>query len=337
MANLLIKAPQLGIIDPIVDVYFARAKKDAQGNVKYEKIENLHLYEKVYIIFKTTEVNGKVLTFLNVRLFYYENKKGKIFLVKHDGIEKEIIIIPTSKEEENNIYFGIAEIDLFQEDTNEMDSIKKLIPLNLFLELGTEYRKIDNDVPPLEKIGTSISYSRYYYPFTTKVKCLKIKGINAPWMEMARTYIGTYEDKSSANNPIIQGWIEKHNQDFNLIGKRKTISIDNEPWCGVFVYNMLVLSGVRVERGKSWEHPSKASFYNTNWKNSVKIESPQYGAIAKMKWSHVTFIYNFDDTFVWVLGGNQPENGSAVRDGVVVNIAKYKISQVEEMRMPEGY
>ena len=56
-----------------------------------------------------------------------------------------------------------------------------------------------------------------------------------------------------------------------------------------------------------------------------------------MKWSHVTFIYNFDDTFVWVLGGNQPENGSAVRDGVVVNIAKYKISQVEEMRMPEGY
>ena len=103
------------------------------------------------------------------------------------------------------------------------------------------------------------------------------------------------------------------------------------------MYNMLVLSGVRVERGKSWEHPSKASFYNTNWKNSVKIESPQYGAIAKMKWSHVTFIYNFDDTFVWVLGGNQPENGSAVRDGVVVNIAKYKISQVEEMRMPEGY
>ncbi len=53
-----------------------------------------------------------------------------------------------------------------------------------------------------------------------------------------------------------------------------------------------------------------------------------------MKWSHVTFIYKFDDNFVWVLGGDQAEDGAAVRDGITVNIVKYRRNQVEKLMMP---
>ncbi len=168
-------------------------------------------------------------------------------------------------------------------------------------------------------------------------KWFELKKNHAPWMEFAKEHIGLYEDESSKSNPIIKEWIDNHNSDFNLQGKDRPITSDDDPWCGIFVYNMLRLAGIKVERGSSWEYPSKASFFKDNWKNSRVITKPQYGAIAKMKWSHVTFIYKFDDEFIWVLGGNQAENGAAIRDGVKVNIVKYRRNQVQELIMPLGY
>ena len=338
MANLLIKAPQLGIIDPIVDIFFAK-KRIEEKSVLYEKLNEASLYQKVCIV---VNVPQRIATLLDLKLkLYYcdsRTKENFVFNVQQNGNEVNIIETKIDTTLKNNeiIYMAIAEVELYTQDKIKMKILEKLSPLNIFMQLTWGVRDFNPEYS-LKLIKEFAYKDSYFYRFFGEGKWFRINKSIAPWMEIAKMYIGTYEDKSSASNPVIQGWIDRHNQDFNLDGKEKPISSDNEPWCGIFVYNMLVLSGVKIERGKSWEHPSKASFYNTNWKNSVKIKSPQYGAIAKMKWSHVTFIYNFDDTFVWVLGGNQPENGAAVRDGVIVNIVKYKISQVEEMRMPEGY
>ncbi len=50
----------------------------------------------------------------------------------------------------------------------------------------------------------------------------------------------------------------------------------------------------------------------------------------------ITFIHEFDETHIWVLGGNQAKDGAAVRDGVTVNIVKYTRAQVQEYRMPNS-
>jgi hypothetical protein len=155
------------------------------------------------------------------------------------------------------------------------------------------------------------------------------------WMDRAFSYIGTTEIKEKESQTDIQRWIDNMNSAYNLQGSNRPITSDNEPWCGVFIYGMLTESGTAVERGSSWQYPSLTTFYENNWENSTKLDSPKFGAVAKMQWSHVTFIYDFNDTHVWVLGGNQATDGAAVRDGVTVNIVRYPRSSIKSIMYPK--
>jgi len=56
-----------------------------------------------------------------------------------------------------------------------------------------------------------------------------------------------------------------------------------------------------------------------------------------MTYGHVAMVVDYDATYVWILGGNQPLNGAVVRDGVEVNITKYRRSLVSKYVLPSGY
>ena len=151
----------------------------------------------------------------------------------------------------------------------------------------------------------------------------------APWLYDARKNIGLKENNSSkVSNPIIQSMIDKNNADFGYPDKKgnSPIDNDNQPWCGVFAYHCLSNSGEGVTRN-SWQTPALATFFANNWNERVPIKNPVYGAIAVMPWSHVAFVVKVTDTHIWILGGNQPSadaKNKRVRDGVEVNITKYK-------------
>ena len=56
-----------------------------------------------------------------------------------------------------------------------------------------------------------------------------------------------------------------------------------------------------------------------------------------MNYSHVGFVVGFDAKNIWLMGGNQPQNGAAIRDGVEVNITKYSRTLVKNYVLPLNY
>ena len=56
-----------------------------------------------------------------------------------------------------------------------------------------------------------------------------------------------------------------------------------------------------------------------------------------MSYGHVAIVAQFDDKYVWIIGGNQPRNGARVRDGVEVNITRYSSKHVSKYIIPKGY
>ena len=56
-----------------------------------------------------------------------------------------------------------------------------------------------------------------------------------------------------------------------------------------------------------------------------------------MKYGHVAMIVGFNYEYVWILGGNQPQNGSSNRDGVEVNISRQPRSLVSKYIIPNNY
>jgi hypothetical protein len=114
---------------------------------------------------------------------------------------------------------------------------------------------------------------------------------------------------------------------------------DSDEWCGVFVYNALDESGFPITRkDKSWKTPAKSEFYLYDWNEGKTIANPTYGAIVRMNYSHVAFVVGFDDTYLWILGGNQQPT-PALEDGrgTEVNIRKVEKKKASGYSIPSSY
>ena len=137
MANLVIKAPQLGIIDPILDVYFAKVIEKDKG-ILLEKLEEAYLYQKVSVV---VELPQKVATLLYLKSRLYscnkETNKGEVFKVQQKGKEVDTIemTISSNQKEGEVVYMAIAEIDLYTQDKEKMENLEKESPLDMYLEL----------------------------------------------------------------------------------------------------------------------------------------------------------------------------------------------------------
>lgn len=130
--------------------------------------------------------------------------------------------------------------------------------------------------------------------------------------------------------------IDNMNNAFPRKDGLKPIYDDGDPWCGVFVYSCLTESGQKVT-SNGWQTPALNTFYKNNWNEGTVISKPKFGALAVMKYGHVAMVVGYNDKSVWILGGNQPRNGAVKRDGVEVNITKYKRSLVSTYVIPTGY
>lgn len=155
------------------------------------------------------------------------------------------------------------------------------------------------------------------------------------WVYQGEQHIGLTE----GSNATIQVMIDNMNAAFGYAGKaEKPINSDSDPWCGVFVYDCLTSAGQSVnQKPKTWQTPALNTFYSNNWAEGTVVSSPTYGAIAVMSYGHVAMVVGYNDKHVWILGGNQPRNGAAVRDGVEVNITRYSRSLVSKYVIPAGY
>ena len=175
MANLVIKAPQLGIIDPILDVYFAKVIEKDKGIL--EKLEEAYLYQKVSVV---VEVPQKVATllYLKLRLCFCnkESNKGEVFKVQQKGKEVDTIemTISSNQKEGEVVYTAIAEIDLYTQDKEKMGMLESLSPLNTFIQLTWGIRDF-NPQYSLKLIKEFIYKDSYFYHFFGEGKWFKIK------------------------------------------------------------------------------------------------------------------------------------------------------------------
>lgn len=125
--------------------------------------------------------------------------------------------------------------------------------------------------------------------------------------------IGTTEGDGAKNNPIVVSM-------FALSGHPE-VKTDSTPWCAAFVGYCLKKAGLK-NTGTLW-----ALHYA---KYGVKLREPVVGAIATKKRNgggHVFFVVDFDDDYVWGLGGNQGDRVSVVR---------YRRSEIVSFNWPDG-
>lgn len=100
-------------------------------------------------------------------------------------------------------------------------------------------------------------------------------------------------------------------------------SDDETPWCASFV------NWVLQQEGHTGTNSAAARSF-VNWGVDAELD---HGAIVVLKrgtqaWQgHVGFLYDHDDTRVWLLGGNQGDS---------VSIAEYRRSDVIAVRKPKG-
>lgn len=133
------------------------------------------------------------------------------------------------------------------------------------------------------------------------------------WTNIARSMIGTTEGAGAKNNPIVVSM-------YALSGHPE-VKADSTPWCAAFVGYCLKKAGLR-NTGTLW-----ALHYATY---GQKLKAPVIGAIATKKrdgGGHVFFVVDFDNTYVWGLGGNQ-------RDAV--NVMRYRRDELVSYNWPDG-
>lgn len=128
---------------------------------------------------------------------------------------------------------------------------------------------------------------------TTEIKIESSKEL--PWIEVAKSLLGTEEEAGSGDNPTILGWAKK-------IGLNKDYTADSIPWCGLYVAYVVSEAGMDV---------SDAPLWALSWKNwGETLKTPAYGALLVFKRNgggHVGFAMSQDDDYYHVLGGNQSD------------------------------
>lgn len=140
------------------------------------------------------------------------------------------------------------------------------------------------------------------------------------WIQEARRLLGVHEVAGTGDNSIIMKWARDLNQWYTG---------DDVPWCGLFVAHCMQV-GVPDEPQKFNRLGARA------WGNFGKHCKPQYGAIAVF-WrthkinsfnGHVGFIIGEDDTYYYILGGNQGDS---------VSIARVRKDRLLDCRCPIGW
>lgn len=320
MVNLFIKAPQLGIIDPIVDIFFAK-KRIEEKSVLYEKLNEASLYQKVCIV---VNVPQRIATLLDLKLkLYYcdsRTKENFVFNVQQNGNEVNIIETKIDTTLKNNeiIYMAIAEVELYTQDKIKMKILEKLSPLNIFMQLTWGVRDFNPEYS-LKLIKEFTYKDSYFYRFFGEGKWFKIKKSNiAPWMEIAweefeKWSIGNWTEKSGKGYERAEEYIKKAGDKFRP---------DVEAWCACFTD--WVLKTTNEQKGTQYStvvrYPPRALNYETEdrYPNkesiSPSLEKPPYGVMAVLKKigedeGHIGFIVNFqmkgEKGFAYLLGGNQ--------------------------------
>lgn len=135
-----------------------------------------------------------------------------------------------------------------------------------------------------------------------------------PWLDLARSEIGTHEIAGSADNPRVMAYYRD--------AGHPEIDHDETPWCAAFVGAMLKRAG----------YPHTGSLAARSYCTyGTRLEKPAPGCIMVMtrggnSWEgHVAFYLEDAGANIRVLGGNQ-------RDAV--NVAEYPKSKVIAYRMP---
>ena len=140
-----------------------------------------------------------------------------------------------------------------------------------------------------------------------------------PWIVEAVKWVGTKEGAGKLNNPVVVAFYK----DAGFGG----VKDDAVPWCAAFVGACLMRVGIKAT-GSLW------AIDYSGWGANVK--RPTFGAIAykkrknksgKVVGGHVGFVVGWDRAHVYILGGNQSD---------MVNVSKYKRSDIEGYRYPVG-
>lgn len=352
IGNILTKAPKLNIVYPeVVDVYFAMAKNEG-NKITFQKVNNAKIYDIIYVIVETKHLKeGHII---NVRLHQYSKKyhSNTPFIIQQEGKDTEIIKMEVGnyKNKGGTTNQAIAKIELFSADKTIQEKYNEEIKNSTEKKLQI-FMEVDTDGDGKMKCGVCYNLKEYYRDFEDDSnfwykgdgKWFEVEAFLTPWMEYAKAYTESLggmkiDERETQGQIIIQNWIDLHNKEYgyeNVENDKKPIVSYKNPWCGIFVHRMLSLSGMKVEKGKSWENPSLAKFFYANWKNSKEIQSLMYGAIVVMSYGHVAFVYDFNDTYVWLLGGNQSDvNGQNVSDGVMINVKKNPRSKIVKIIIP---
>ena len=128
----------------------------------------------------------------------------------------------------------------------------------------------------------------------------------APWMTIARSYIGLKEIPGKLHNPTILGWLKRFALNIGKWGQSR----DETPWCAVFVIQCLESAGYRSTRD------ARAVSYATYGRPS-KFEVGAIVVIRRRKKKgknitgsnrggyHVFFFAENKKHFICGVGGNQ--------------------------------
>jgi uncharacterized protein (TIGR02594 family) len=149
-------------------------------------------------------------------------------------------------------------------------------------------------------------------------ECFKSKPVKVitekPWLDLAKTEIGTKEIKGKKHNPDIL----KYHQATTL-----KATDDETPWCSSFINWCFqacgASNGTKSAAARSW----------LNWGKKVDLAKAEVGDVVIFSrpgnsWSgHVGLYLNHDDNNIEVLGGNQSD---------AVSVAKYSISRLLGVR-----
>lgn len=139
--------------------------------------------------------------------------------------------------------------------------------------------------------------------------------VNPRWFETARQYVGLKEIPGAKHNTVIQGWLARLGAWWRD---------DETPWCGVFVAHCMREAGLPVP--DNWMRAKAWADYGSNLR-STHVAPGAILVFARQGGGHVGFYAGEDNTYFYVLGGNQ---------GNAVTISKIAKARCIAIRWPKG-
>lgn len=194
--------------------------------------------------------------------------------------------------------------------------------------------------PAAEGAPASVSDEIDEYGSETDPECTTGTCCDHPvWLKTAKAELGTKEIDGKASNPRIDEYMRSTDI-------AASYHHDGTPWCSAFANWVMENTPNPKTPGKNFTGSNSAgSQVWMNWGSSVTSE-PFVGALIVLRWNpkgtegHNTFIVGEtpDGNYWWGLGGNQGIASTGSKQGVVVNVAKYrKNSTIRSIRKPPNF